>query len=438
MQSLWRQTAHLPAFPALEGDARTDVLIIGGGLAGILCAYLFQQAGIDYLLLEAENICGKTTQNTTAKITAQHGLCYDRLLRTLGENAARLYLQANLQALERYRALCQNIDCGFQEQDSFVYSLTHRKKLVREAQALQQLGAQARFLPEVPLPFPVAGAVCLPRQAQFHPLQFVAGIAQGLHIYENTRVVELMPGAARTHRGRVQAKRMVVTTHFPFLNKHGGYFLKLYPHRSYMLALRGAPELTGMYVDENPKGLSLRRYGELLILGGGGHRTGKKGGCWQELSAFAQRHFPGAQEAFRWSAQDCMPLDGIPYIGSYSRGTPELFVATGFNKWGMTSSMVAASLLCELIQGRDSPLAPLFSPARSILHPQLAANAAQSLLGLLRPTLPRCPHMGCALHYNRQEHSWDCPCHGSRFEESGRLLEGPATDSQSRPHPFSP
>lgn len=437
MQSLWKKTAQLPAFPTLEGDAKTDVLIIGGGLAGILCAYFCRQAGIDCLLLEADRIGRKTTQNTTAKVTAQHGLCYGRLLRSLGEEGARLYLQANLQALERYRALCQHIDCGFQEQDSFVYALTGREKLLREAEALRRLGAPASFLPQPPLPFPSAGAVCLPGQAQLHPLRFIAGIAQGLPIYENTRVLELMPGAALTGRGRVQAQRMVVATHFPFLNKHGGYFLKLYQHRSYLLALRGAPGPQGMFVDADPRGLSLRRYGELLILGGGGHRTGKKGGCWQELTAFTQRYFPDAQEVCRWSAQDCMSLDGIPYIGRYCRHTPELFVATGFNKWGMTSSMAAACLLCDLLQGKQNPFAPLFSPARSSLRPQLAVNAAESLLGLLRPTLPRCPHMGCALSYHSQEHSWDCPCHGSRFAEDGQLYEGPATGGLPHPPPVS-
>ena len=234
-----------------------------------------------------------------------------------------------------------------------------------------------------------------------------------------------------TNRGKITAKTFIVATHFPFLNKHGSYFIKLYQHRSYVIALENAPVLDGMYVDESDTGLSFRTYDGKLLLGGGGHRTGKKGGGWNELRDFARRHFPDAREVAHWATQDCMTLDDIPYIGRYSKHTPDLYVATGFNKWGMTSSMVAANLLCDLVQGKKNPYTDVFSPSRSILHPQLIANTAESLLGLLTPTVPRCPHLGCALTYNKQEHSWDCPCHGSRFSEKGKLLDNPATGDKS-------
>ena len=185
-----------------------------------------------------------------------------------------------------------------------------------------------------------------------------------------------------------------------------------------------------MYVDEGEKGLSFRDYKGFLLLGGGGHRTGKKGGGWRELEDFAKRRYPQAGIAARWAAQDCMTLDGVPYVGRYSWGTKGLYVATGFNKWGMTSSMAAARLLADLVQGKENPWAELFSPSRRVLRPQLAANAWESTMGLLTPTVPRCPHMGCALKYNPQEHSWDCPCHGSRFGEDGELLDNPATDGK--------
>lgn len=429
MDSLWRKTAALPHFDALNRDISTDVLIIGGGMAGLLCAYMLKQAGANCVLVEADRLCGGVTGDTTAKITVQHGLIYHKLLRRFGAKQAALYLRANQDAAERYRQLSRHIDCEYQAQDSCVYS-HDLNKLTRELDALRLLDAPASLVKDIPLPVSAAGAVRFRNQGQFHPLKFLAGIVPGLRIYEHTKVLELKPGRAVTTGGTVQAEHIIIATHFPMLNKHGGYFLKLHQHRSYVLALKNAPEFDGMYVDEAQTGLSFRRYGELLLLGGGGHRTGKPGGGWRELESFARRHLPKPKEVYRWAAQDCMTLDGMPYIGRYSVNTRGLYVAIGFNKWGMTSSMAAASVLTDLIQGKESPYAPLFSPSRSILHPQLAANAAQSVVGLLSPG-PRCPHMGCALKYNRQEHSWDCPCHGSRFTRSGKLIDNPATDDKN-------
>ena len=427
MNSIWTETAQLPRFETLKRDIKTNVLIIGGGIAGLLCAYLLEKAGVVYTLVEAKRICGGITKDTTAKITAQHGLIYDRLVRTFGQEKAKIYLHANLSALEEYRTLSRTVECDFQEKSSAVYSMCDRKKIEREVEALHQIGFAAEFASELPLPFATAGAVCFAGQAQFHPLKFLSNIAKDLHIFENTRVLELVPGGAVTEHGRIKAEKMIVATHFPFLNKHGSYFLKLYQHRSYVLALENAPQVRDMYVDESGTGLSFRGYGDLLLLGGGGHRTGEKGGGWRELEAFVQQNYPQAKVAARWATQDCMTLDGVPYVGQYSKRTPNLYVATGFNKWGMTSSMAAAMLLADLIQGKENPCAQLFSPSRTILRPQLAVNAAGAALHLLTPTAPRCPHMGCALKYNRQEHSWDCPCHGSRFADDGRLLDNPAT-----------
>ena len=205
----------------------------------------------------------------------------------------------------------------------------------------------------------------------------------------------------------------------------------MYQHRSYVMALENAPDIHGMYVDEDERGMSFRNHNDLLLIGGGGHRTGKQGGCWQELEAFAKRKYPSASVAAKWAAQDCMTLDGVPYIGKYSKSTDNLFVATGFNKWGMTSSMVAAGVLCDMVREKQNDYSEVFSPSRSILHPQLAVNGAESIIGLLTPTAPRCPHLGCALKYNSAEHTWDCPCHGSRFTESGELIDNPATDDRN-------
>lgn len=430
MDSLWTQTVKLPRFEALTTDIKTDVLIIGGGMAGILCAYQLARAGVDYILVEADQLCGGITKDTTAKITSQHGLIYDKLIRRFGTEKAGLYLEANQRALEQYRALCREIDCDFVEQDSFVYELDDRRKIDKELAALDKLGFAAESAAKLPLPFAVSGAARFVQQAQFHPLKFAAAIAKGLRIFEHTKVLELAPGKAITTGGTVSAQKVIIATHFPMLNKHGAYFLKLYQHRSYVLALKNAPRMEGMYVDEAKNGLSFRSYGDLLLLGGGSHRTGKKGGAWRELESFAEKYYPKAQIAARWATQDCMTLDDVPYIGQYAGSTPELYVATGFCKWGMTSSMVAAMLLADLVQGRENPYAQVFDPSRTILRPQLAVNIAESTLNLLTPTVPRCPHLGCALKYNPAERSWDCPCHGSRFSEDGRLIDNPATDDK--------
>lgn len=428
MESIWKKNVPDIKFDTLKGNKSTDVLIIGGGIAGLLCAYKLRNAGVDCLLVEATEICGGITKNTTAKITLGHGLIYDKLIRRFGKDKAKLYLEAQIGALVEYADICSHMDCDFEYMDSYVYSLSDRKKISKEVDALNSLGVTAEISDTDELPIKTAGAVRVKKQAQFHPLKFLYEIAKGLPIYENTKVLQLMPNKAITNRGEISFKKLIITTHFPILNKHGAYFIKLYQHRSYVIALENAQKLTGMYVDESDTGLSFRSYGDLMLLGGGGHRTGKKGGCWQELEDFARKHYQGTKIIGKWATQDCMTLDGVPYIGKYSKSTPNVYTATGFNKWGMTNSMVAANILCDLVQDKENSYAEVFSPSRSILHPQLAVNALESTAGLLTPTAPRCPHLGCALKYNRAEHTWDCPCHGSRFSENGELIDNPATD----------
>lgn len=432
MLSLWSDTSKLPCYESLNKKIKTDVLIIGGGMAGILCAYMLEQSGVNYVLVDADRICGGITKNTTAKITSQHGLIYDSLIRRFGTEKARMYLLANEAALDQYRALCKDIDCDFEEKDAFVYSLDDRRKIEKELAALVKIGYSAEFTDSLPLPFSIAGAVKFYGQAQFNPLKFASVIAKDLHIFEHTTVRELVNTTAVTDHGQITANTIIVTTHFPFLNKHGSYFLKMYQHRSYVITLENAPDIHGMYVDEAQKGMSFRNYKDLLLIGGGDHRTGKNGGAWRELEEYAKRHYPDAREKYRWATQDCMTLDSVPYIGRYSAGTTGLYVATGFNKWGMTSSMVSAMLLSDMVRDKENPYAPIFSPSRTILRPQLAVNAVEAVVNLLTPTAKRCPHLGCALKWNAQEHTWDCPCHGSRFTEDGKLIDNPATGDLKR------
>lgn len=412
-------------FPELEGDIKTDVLIIGGGMAGLLCAYHLKDAGISYVLVEEKRICGGVTENTTAKITAQHGEIYHKLLKKKGAENAYLYYRANEMAMEKYKKLASKIECNFEISDNYVYRTDDEVKLQKEFLAMEQLGIPVQWTQMTQLPFPVVGAICMPNQAKFHPLKFAEAIAKELNIYENTPVLYYDGKLYCTPKGKIMAKKTVVATHFPIWNKHGLYPIKMYQERSYVLALKNTQALNGMYVDGNKNGLSFRQSGELLLLGGGNHRTGKPGEGWPEEEA--KKYYPESKPQYRWATQDCITLDGIPYIGQYSATTPDLYVATGFNKWGMTGAMVAAQLLTDLIMQRKNPFEKVFSPERSILHPQLVVNAAESVINIIKPTTPRCPHLGCALVWNRRERTWDCPCHGSRFSEDGTKLNNPAT-----------
>lgn len=431
MESLWMKYSPIPPFPKLAGDIKTDVLVIGGGMAGLLTSYCLREKGIETVLVEQDRICCATSGHTTAKITAQHGLRYHKILRDYGPEYAKMYFAANAAAVRQLKDLCRQADCPVESKDNFVYS-TDPRKLEKELTALQALEIQTLYTDRPPLPIPTAGAVGLAGQGQFDPRKLAAFLAKDLTVYENTKVLEMIGTTAVTDRGRIQAQKVVIATHFPFINKHGSYFLKLYQHRSYVLGLQNVPLPDAMYVDDDKKGYSFSSFADAFMLGGGGHRTGKQGGAYNQLRTFREQHYPKATEICHWAAQDTMSLDGIPYIGNYSARTPDLYVAAGFNKWGMTGSMVSAKLLSSMIAGEQPDHAPVFSPSRCILKPQLFLNGAETTVNLLWPTTKRCPHLGCALKYNKQEHTWDCACHGSRFSEDGEVLNNPANGDMKK------
>ncbi len=427
MSSIWSESLFQKSFPTLKEDIKTDVLIIGGGMAGILCAHFLKERGVDYVLVEADRVGSGITKNTTAKITAQHGLIYSQLLQNAGLEGAQQYLNANLRAIEKYRSLCRSMDCDFEEKPAFVYSLDNRYKLEDEVCALEKLKYNAVIKDSVPLPLKTVGAVRFEGQAQFNPIKFLAELyKQDLNIYENTFVVNIVENTAYTRHGNITAKYIVVATHFPFINRSGMYFMKMYQHRSYVIALNNAPDVSGMYVDEAQCGMSFRNYKDFLLLGGGDHKTGKQGGNYNELREFAKQHYPEGVEECHWATQDCMSLDGVPYIGRYSRSKPHIFVATGFNKWGMTSSMVSAEIICDKILGEDNEFAEVFSPRRSMFKKQLAVNLGETAKNFFSFKTKRCSHLGCALSWNELEKTWDCPCHGSRYTKDGQLIDNPA------------
>ncbi len=429
MDSIWTDSIELPHFQALKGNVKTDVLVIGGGITGILCTYFLKEAGVNCILVEGRRICIGVTGNTTAKITSQHGLLYHKLLKQ-GEEYAQKYLAINQLAIEKYATLCKEIECDFKYKPSYVYSLKDREILIKEVKALETIGFHAAYVENLELPFKTEGAVRFEKQAQFHPWKFIKEMVKNLPVYENTYVTELAPHFAKTKEGEIHYEKAIFATHFPIDNKHGMYFLKMYQHRSYVIALENAPELEGMYVDEARKGMSFRNQDNFMLIGGGDHRTGKTGGNWEELRAFAKQYYPDLKEKFYWAAQDCISLDEVPYIGRYSKNMPECYVATGFNKWGITSAMVSAMLLTDMILDKKNEYLDVFNPSRSIFKPQLFVNTGETLVNFLSYSKKRCPHLGCALKWNPTEHSWDCPCHGSRLTPDGHILDNPANSNR--------
>lgn len=428
MRFLW--TDHLPPLPdnPLDTDVTADVCVIGGGMAGTLIATELTKRGADCVLLDATMPGAGITKGTTAVLTAQHDQLYHKLAKTYGRNTAAGYLHANLEGLEHIRRLAQNIDCDLENRPSVMYSRTGRDSLKREADFLCSIGFPAAYTTAPDLPFAAVDAVTYPDMAQFHPLKFLHALARDLRYYTHTFVRKVDGTTAVTDRGRVRAKNVIVATHFPFLNRRGLYFVKQYQMRSYVIAYKDAPDLgcTAEDASDEGGGFYFRNYRDLLLVGGGSHRTGRKGTGFAAIADFVRTHFPDATEVCRWANQDCVTLDYVPYIGRYSPAMPNVFVATGFGLWGMTTSAVAARLLADAVEEKPNRYAAVFDPARSILHPQLLANLGATLGDFLIPTPRRCPHLGCALRYNRAEHSWDCPCHGSRFDSAGHLIDNPA------------
>lgn len=426
MESIWQAGESPAAYPTIDHAHKTQVLIIGGGMAGILCAKKLQDAGKDVTLVEANRIGGGVTARTTAVLTAQHDMLYQDLIDRFGVQTAKAYLHANLQAVQTFREMAAQIPCDFEDKPSIQFTVHAPERLRKEARVVNELGFPARYGTDFPLPIASAGAVTYPGMAQFHPLKFLTGAAKDLKIYENSRILHIKNGTAYTAHGSIQAEQIIIATHFPFIDRRGLYFMKLYQSRSYVLALENAPDPGATIAELDGNGIYLRRWGDLLLLGGGDHRTGKQGGGFSYLRYYAQRHFPKAKLRCAWANQDCMSLDGLPYVGQYSPHTPHLYTATGFNAWGMTNSMAAAQLLTDMLCGRPNPLARALSPQRSVLHKQLFINLGETLIDFAIPTLRRCTHLGCALRWNPIEHTWDCPCHGSRFTQEGGLLDTPA------------
>lgn len=487
-KSYWIESTPQPEFPTLEKDIEVDVAIVGGGITGITSAYMLSKRGVKVALLESGKLLRTTTGNTTAKISSQHGLIYHKTKNHLGIEVARQYANANETAIKLIEKMISenNIECDYSTESAYVY--TNKNSLIneieREAVTASSLGISAHFLEDIPLGFSVKAAVRFDNQAQFHPRKFALGLldkieASGGLIFENTRVMDVEENDECTlitdQNKKVKAKKVIVASHYPFINKQGAYVTRLYPKRSYIVAAKVKEKYPGgMYITAEEPLRSLRNHqtsdGELILIGGEQHKTGQSEDTrvhYEALADFAQEKFTVEEFPYHWSAQDYLTPDGLPYVGHLSSKTPNIYVATGFGKWGMTNGVAAAKILDDLLSTGKSAWLDAFDPTRKNIVASVKnftvenLNVAKELItGKLSSadsdiTLEKgeakvietkekkagayrdetgnihivditCTHMGCELSWNTAERSWDCPCHGSRFNYDGKILEGPA------------
>lgn len=497
-ETLWRDTAHIPKFKPLTEDLNVDAVIVGGGITGISAAYLLAKEGLKIALLEADNLLNGTTGHTTAKITAQHDLVYDELISHLGEHSARLYYEANAEAMHFIKETVHDlqIECDLSIQDAFLYATTEQsaRKLEKEWQAYAKLGMEGELVQEIPFPIKVHNALKMNRQAQFHPLRYLTRLVKevveaGGLIFEGTTAVNIdtdrpHPAVLTKNGVRATGKRVLVCSHFPFYEGTGFYSGRLHADRSYVLACKTKqPYPGGMYLSVDEPSRSLRSAawnGETVVLvGGEGHKTGQGKDTrihYNALEVFGQEAVGLEQILYRWSTQDLVSLDKVPYVGPITSSQPHVLVATGYRKWGMTNGTAAAQLLKDLVMERGNPYEALYTPARFHPNPSVKrffmenANVAKHLIkgkmeqpdirpedlsedqgavvsingerkgaykdrqGKLHIVDTTCTHIGCEVNWNAGDRTWDCPCHGSRFSYSGEVIEGPAEKPLARGH----
>ncbi len=470
-KSIWHKEIEIPRRNSLKKKIKADVCVIGAGMTGILTAYELQEKGFDVVVVEAKEIASGQTGNTTAKITCQHGEKYTKIVQSFGEKKAKLYANANIAAISEYERIIndKSINCDFQRVPSYLYSLEENNNINEEFENARKAGIDCYTTTSTQLPFRVKNALVFRNQAQFHPLKFLSNIVQNLTIYEKSPVREVKSNLVITEEGAVYANHIVFATHYPIVNTKGMYFPRLYQSRSYVLAIEGGKTLDGIYYTEDSQGLSFRNYNGLTIIAGEGHTTGenKEGDKFSRLRNKVANIFPQSKEVAHWSAQDTMPIDYAPYIGKYCVTESHWYTATGFGKWGMSSSMVSAMIISDMISERDNPYEDLFTPQRfkSSSADNLCKMGGKAIKGIAKDFFnlpekhlddlekgqaavikynsqkvgayrdekgkvylvsPVCTHMGCQLEWNDDEKSWDCPCHGSRFTYKGELIDNPA------------
>ena len=492
MKSLWKKTVEeiVEGKIELKNEEFADVCIIGGGITGISTAYYLSKAGKKVIILERDGLANKTTGNTTAKITSQHGLFYRYLLVDNGKEFTKKYYLANQQAIKNIENIIkeENIKCNYKKQDAYIFTQDVREleKIRQEVKIVHAIGGEAEYVEKIePNLEGVQGAIKFPKQAQFNPRKYVKGLVSkilenGGEIYQNSKVHSIKKSVddykVYTDKGYVIAKFVVIATNYPVINIPGFYFLKMYQETSYAIAVETKEKLfQGMYINSEQPKISLRtaRDGrkEVLIVCGQDHRVGAKislKNAYKNLEKIAKSMYPDAKVLYKWSTQDCISLDKIPYIGEFSKMMKNVYVATGFKKWGMTTSNVAANIITDKILGRKNKFEDVFTSTRleAIKNRwefgEMLKETTNSLIinkfkipeerlrdvkegegkiieyddekigvykdkdGKLYKIKPVCTHLGCELSWNDLEKTWDCPCHGSRFDYKGRQIYSPA------------
>ena len=485
MISYWVDSSGKTNFPKLDSNLSTDVCIIGGGITGIATAYMLKDSGLKITLLEASEVGMGVTANTTAKITSQHSLFYDYLIKSFGFDTAKKYLDSNEEAINIIENIVkkENIDCDFEYQDSYVYTCSkdYIQKIKDEANAVKSLGLDTKLVTEAPLPFGIKCAICFPNQAKFHPRKYILGILPSLekiNIFEHSKVTDINTenGSYKVHANghTVNCKYLVLTTHYPIKNFPGMYFLKMYQDKSYVIAVdTKKPLFDGMYISAEEPVTSFRTANNLLLVGGSGHKTGANNidldKNYINLENYIKSIYPDSEIKYKWTTEDCVSLDKLPYIGRFSKLYNNMYVATGYKKWGMTTSHVSAKIISDDILGKENKYASIHSATRlqpiknckafgNILNQTVYSLAINKMckpkldytqiqndcggivnykgkkIGLYKDTngkmyaiKPYCSHLGCELSWNNLEKTWDCPCHGSRFDYTGKIITEPTT-----------
>ena len=480
-------------FKELNTNISCDVCIIGAGMFGLSTAYYLSKKGLNVVVLDKSCIGSKASGYTTAKITSQHGLIYDYLINTFGKDNTKKYLDANEQAIKNIKNIIdnENIECDYEVQSSFVYANKQEEtnKIKQEVQVVKSLGIDAQFIDQLAVPFKNYGAIMFPNQAQFHPRKYMLGLCNCIlknssQIYTNTIVHDVKKEngfyITCTSEHTVKSKYVVLASHYPFINFPGFYFTKMYQATSYVLGVDTKADLfDGMYISSTTPTYSYRTVKfsnkKLLLIGGAGHKTGEEGistySTYDILEQNAKDLYPDCVTLYRWNTRDCVTLDKVPYIGEFSSLMPNMYIATGFNKWGMTSSNIAANIIADKILGIENKYEEAFTSTR--LKPiknieelkNMLKQTATSLVveklkipddtikdiknnngriveidgnkigiykdnsGNLFAVKPICTHLGCSLVWNNADKTWDCPCHGSRFNYKGINIYDPAFKS---------
>lgn len=494
-RSYWLDSVKVKDFGKLEHDIEADVVIVGGGITGITSAYLLINEGLKVVLLEAGQLMTGTTGHTTAKITAQHDVIYDELIQFIGKNKARLYYEANTEAHQFIKQTVEqfNIDCAFSDEDAYIYATTQQSasKLEQEMRAYEQLGIEGQLVDHIPFNIPVQKALIMKGQAQFHPLQYLnfmidVIIEKGGQIYEQTTAVNVKSGDQMTVFTRddyeIKCDHVLACTHFPFYEGLGFYSTRLYADRSYAIAVKSKTEFPGgMYLSADTPARSMRSVmindEPFILIVGENHKTGQgidTMAHYEALADFAEQALGIEHIAYRWSAQDLTTLDKVPYVGAITSRQPNILVATGYRKWGMTNGTAAALLLKDIVLGNRNMYEALYSPSRFYVNPSLKnfllenASVVEHLIkgkldqprtslddiandqgavvkldgqrkgayrdaqGELHIVDTTCTHVGCEVEWNSGDRTWDCPCHGSRFSYTGEVINGPAEKPLSK------